>query len=204
MSDKRRDMKRTARMPDAPPLPKEREAAREREASRPSTGERHAGREAPTVVDSVPPPRSRASKPDEHPVEVLIVREEAVRDAPRSPWRAYEIWTMNRVYGLDATFRCVEVLDRTTGKIDPESTMIGARFGGGRRQRGNAVVYSYPFPLEGSEAMFIRENKYGCTSPVERIVVRVREFRVRSVDAPPSWEELAGRADGAPSRREER
>jgi hypothetical protein len=183
MSDKRREMKKTARMPDAPPLPKERETERE---------------------DDALPARPRAAKSDEHPVEVVVVREDAVRDAPRSPWRAYEIWTMNRVYGLDATFKCIEVLDRTTGNLETDSTMIGARFGGGRRQRGNAVIYSYPFPLAGAEAMFIRENKYGCTSTVERIVVRVREFRVRAVDAPPTWEELAGKVEGALSKRDPR
>jgi len=183
MSEKRRDLKRTARMPDAPPLP----------------------RSAQTVVDDEPPALSYQSKPkasDEQAVEIVVVREEAVRDAPRTPWRAYEIWTMNRVYGLDASYKCIEVLDRTTGKLETDNTMLGARFGGGRRQRGNSVVYSYPFPLEGSEAMFIRDHKYGCTSTVERIVVRVREFRVRSVDAPPTWEELAGKADGGvPSKR---
>lgn len=182
-SEKRRELKKTARMADAPPLP----------------------RDAQTEVDDTPPPRPRPSRTGDEPsIEVVVVREEAVRDAPRTPWRAFEIWTMNRVYGLDASYRCIEVLDRATGNLEPENTMLGARFGGGRRQRGSSVVYSYPFPVEGSEAMFIQTAKYGCTSTVERVVIRVREFRVRSADAPPTWEELAGKIEGALSKRDPR
>src|SRR5882672_3797732 len=104
MSDKRRDLKKTARMPDAPALPKD-------------------ARAAETLLDD-PPPMTSKPKPkatDEQAVEVVVVREDAISDAPRTPWRAYEIWTMNRVYGLDATFKCIEVLDRTTGKLETEN-----------------------------------------------------------------------------------
>lgn len=183
--DKRKELRRTARMPDAPALPK-----------------RVGATTIPDEESPVPPPTSRApSKNAEAAIEVLVVREEAIRDAPRTPWRAFEVWTMNRVYGLDASYRCIEVLDRTSGKLEKDNTMLGARFGGGRRQRDNSVVYSYPFPLEGTEAMFISGAKYGCTSTVERIVIRVREFRVRSVDAPPTWDELAGKSEEANSKR---
>jgi hypothetical protein len=179
-SDKRKELRRTARMPDAPALPPK------------------APDSEKTLPGDPPPVASRRTRgTDESAIEVVVVREDAVRDAPRQPWRAFEVWTRNRVYGLDASYRCIEVLDRTTGNLETDNSMLGARFGGGRRQNDTSVVYSYPFPLEGSEAMFISGQKYGCTSTVERLVIRVREFRVRSVDSPPTWDELAGKADGA-------
>lgn len=131
-------------------------------------------------------------------IDLVVVNEHQLPAGERRPWRAAEIWTRRRVYGLDSTFTCVEILDRATGKPERSHEMLGARLGGGRLRETSGVRFSYPLPLPGMEAMFTRNKKHGYTSAVERVVLRVRVLHTSADDAQPSWEEIASRWSDPP------
>ncbi len=124
---------------------------------------------------------------DESKIEIAIVREDATPRRARSPWRAIEVWTKNRVYGMDSSFICIEVVDRATGKLDPNHPILGGRLGGGRRRGTKGQTLTHPLPLPGTEAMFLRAKKQGYTSSVERVILRVRALRVRNTV---TWEQV--------------
>lgn len=124
---------------------------------------------------------------------MLVVDDASVPDDAQKPWRAGEVWTKRRIYGLDATFTCVEVLDRESGRLDLTHDMIGARLGGGRLRHNDTVRFSYPLPLPGMEAMFVKGTKQGFTSPLERMVVRIRMVHMSEGRAIPSWEAIVDR-----------
>jgi hypothetical protein len=131
-------------------------------------------------------------------IELFVIDEAMLPGAERRPWRAAEIWTKRRVYGLDATFKCVEILDRATGR--PETNdLLGARLGGGRLREKDTVRFSYPLPLPGMEAMFMKGKKHGYTSPVERMIVRIRVLHTSSSDTMPTWDQIATRWSEPPS-----
>jgi hypothetical protein len=117
---------------------------------------------------------------DESGIEISMVREEASARRVRQPWRAVEVWTKNRVYGMDSSFTCIEVVDRDTGKEDPDHPYLGGKLGGGRTITGRGANFTHPLPLPGNEAMFLRDKKQGFTSVVERVVLRIRELRVKN------------------------
>jgi hypothetical protein len=126
-------------------------------------------------------------------IELFVVDETSLPGRERRPWRAAEVWTKRRVYGLDSTFRCIEILDRETGRPDPKHDMLGARLGGGRLREKDTARFSYPLPLPGMEAMFVKGKKHGYTSPIERMIVRVRVLHTGADEAMPSWDEIASR-----------
>jgi hypothetical protein len=123
-------------------------------------------------------------------IEIQVVRE--FQPAQKKPWRAAEVWTKNRVYGLDSMMNCFEILDRSTGRPEASHSMLGSRLGGGRLRSAESVRFSYPFPLPGMEAMFTQGKKYGYTSMVERFVLRIRMLTTDEEHVP-TWEEIAGR-----------
>jgi hypothetical protein len=143
---------------------------------------------------SAEPPRSGAG------IELVVIDERQVPGGERRPWRAAEVWTKRRVYGLDSTFRCVEILDRETGRPEANHEMLGARLGGGRRRDTDTVRFSYPLPLPGMEAMFSKGKKHGYTSPVERMVVRVRVLHLAADELAPSWDDIASRWSELPPK----
>src|SRR5512140_25932 len=125
--------------------------------------------------------RGEATQNDEDSgIEIAIVREDATPRRARAPWRAIEVWTKNRVYGMDSSFVCIEVVDRATGKLDLAHPILGGRLGGGRKRGTKGQTLTHPLPLPGTEAMFLRAKKQGYTSIVERVIVRVRALRVRN------------------------
>ena len=131
-------------------------------------------------------------------MQISVVREQATGATIHSNrWRAFEMWTKNRVYGLDQSMRCVEVLDRRSGRIDEQNKVLGYRLGGGRSREGDDVRYAYPFPLAGMEGMLSRDDRQVFTSRIERFVIRIRDLRARS-DVPfSSWEDVQRRGDDA-------
>ena len=133
-------------------------------------------------------------------IELVVVEERQVPGGERRPWRAAEVWTKRRVYGLDSTFRCVEILDRATGRPEATHEMLGARLGGGRLRDKDTVRFSYPLPLPGMEAMFSKGKKHGYTSAVERMVVRIRVLHMSADEASPSWEDIASRWSDVPPK----
>lgn len=128
-------------------------------------------------------------------VHVEVVREQA-DDAKvaATDWRAFEVWTKNRVYGLDTSMLCIQVLDRSTGHIDAHHKLLGYRLGGGRLRDGSATRYAYPFPLAGMDGMFTRSGRSAFTSRIERLVVRIRELHATTDIEPARWDDLVGRS----------
>jgi hypothetical protein len=126
-------------------------------------------------------------------VHVEVVREQA-DDAKvgATGWRAFEVWTKNRVYGLDTAMMCIQVLDRSTGRIDADHKLLGYRLGGGRLRDGSATRYAYPFPLAGMDGMFTRSGRSAFTSRIERLVVRIRELHATTDIEPARWDDLVG------------
>ena len=160
----------------------------------------------PPTTPSVPRP-SRVPRLSEPPksgevdgIELVVIDERQVAGGERRPWRAAEVWTKRRVYGLDSTFRCVEILDRASGRPELSHEMLGARLGGGRMRDKEGVRFSYPLPLPGMEAMFSKGKKHGYTSSVERMIVRVRVLHTSADEVSPSWDDIASRWSEMPPR----
>ena len=147
------------------------------------------------TAQSIPPP----VKPVRG-VEMFVIDEAQLPGAERKPWRAAEIWTKRRVYGLDSTWKCIEILDRESGRPEPTHEMLGARLGGGRARDKDTVKFSYPLPLPGMEAMFVKGKKHGYTSAVERMIVRIRVLHTNANDTMPSWDEIASRWSEPPPK----
>ncbi len=155
-----------------------------------------------TLVDAVDtPPRTDLSnrgeptfRDDTSGLEIAFVREDVSAKGSRSIWRAVEVWTKNRVYGMDSSYICFEVIDRATGQLDPTHAILGGKLGGGRRRTGKGATFTHPLPVPGTEAMFLRAKKQGYTSPVERVVLRIHAVRVRHSQV---WENVVevGRED---------
>lgn len=147
----------------------------------------------PTNAEAATAPRAAGKS-----VELFVVDETQLPGGERRPWRAAEVWTKRRVYGLDSTFKCVEILDRATGRLELTHDLLGARLGGGRLREEHTVRFSYPLPLPGMEAMFTKGKKHGYTSLVERMIVRVRVLHTSADEAIPSWDEIAHRRSEPP------
>lgn len=141
-------------------------------------------------------PRGRAAAG----IEIQLVHD-AQGTGRNKPWRAAEVWTKNRIYGMDSLMVCYEILERGSGRPEPNHSMLGSRLGGGRLRSAEAVRFSYPFPLPGMEAMFTQGKKYGYTSMVERFVLRIRLLNTDAEEHPPTWEEIASRWPGAKPKR---
>jgi hypothetical protein len=141
-------------------------------------------------------PVAAARKPSA--VEVQLVHENRISAAKCTPWRAVEIWTRNNVYYLDSGMTCIEVVNRATGRSEAQHSLLGARLSGGQHREGNVLEISHPLPVPGAEAMFQHPSKkhvrFGQTSTVERVVLRVRMSTVAVEDGQPFWEEITGRS----------
>lgn len=151
--------------------------------------------------------RPPTAPPVEAPfVEVVHVTERGSPQLLAGPWRTYEIWTQRSVYALDATLECVEVVNRATGQATTRHKIVGSRLMGGklRRDGDRRMEVSHPLPRKGANAVF--ENRVGKrvsfseTSPVTRIVLRLRVVDIAPDEPQPQWEDLTG-SHRVPERR---
>lgn len=143
------------------------------------------------------------------PLEVVFDRETfppGTSPPPDRPYRALEIWTQNRVYVVDSTLTCIEVLDRKTGRQEQKHSVLGARLTGGQRQYGKTVHLARPFPVPGTEAVFEspeRRRVAGLTTKVERVVLRLQVTSFVT-DASGAWDDVTSAllhpSFGAPRR----
>jgi len=135
-------------------------------------------------------------------VEVELVYETGRPGMQPSRWRAFEIWTRNRVYSCDWTMTCIEVIDRKTGNQDPDNSLIGCRLSGGQVRNEEAIEVTYPCPRPGCEAVFEHAARKGfiTTSTVTRVVLRLRVLTVPHQQIKPTWDDLTSSSgvDGPP------
>jgi len=159
----------------------------------PPTGER-----SDTVVDRAPRGKRRGPSAEDVALDIEQVREVGTPSLLAGPWRAIEIWTRNRIYGVDGGMVCVSVTDRTTDAQQPDHAAIGARLLGGqcRAKDGTIEWVAHPLPARGGAAIFAR--RFGKrlnvseTSDVTRVVVRQRVVEVGPDAQPPKWDEITG------------
>jgi hypothetical protein len=129
-------------------------------------------------------------------VEIELVHEHRVGATVDRGWRMLEVWTQNTVYGIDSNMRCIEVLDPKTRKTLGDHVLIGARLVGGQHIENDRVSHlSHPFPRPGTEAVFEQTSKadaiFSHTSPVTRVVLRLRHLTIDAGTKAPSWDEIA-------------
>lgn len=142
-----------------------------------------------------PPVSQGPPRPD---IEVRIIRDDTA-DHGRMPWRAFEVWTKNHLYGFDSGLYCIDVVDRVAGKRVTQHAMLGAKLGGGRWLGDRSRAICYPLPLPGTVALTMHKGKQSETSLVERVVMRIRV--VATPEGPSeTWEDIAQK-DSTKTRR---
>jgi hypothetical protein len=150
--------------------------------------------EATNVVGTTKP---EPAKPP--PIEIVLSRDEVVlsaRDAGLASqrYRMLEVWTRNRVYIVDSALECIEVTDRRSGTAEVSHSLVGAKLAGGQRKYAKTMHISRPFPVPGTEAIFVREGKKnapaGLTSKVERVVLHIHIASVAMTDGAEAWDDV--------------
>lgn len=128
-------------------------------------------------------------------IDVMLVHDEAENKSDRGPWRALDVYTRNRIYSVDASMTCVEVVERATGRAEANHPFLGARLTGGQRRENDVLEITFPYPLPGTEAVFQkgsgRNPDFGTTSRVEQVVVRVRVLHAPLNGMAAAWERVA-------------
>ena len=120
--------------------------------------------ERETLVDLEGAARRRARADggsDASFLEIEHVNEAGTPTLLTGPWRAVEIWTANRIYGLDSAMVCREVLDRSIGKPDLNHKTLGAVLIGGQRRGRNGGIeeVSHPFPRPAARGVHARDGQ---------------------------------------------
>jgi hypothetical protein len=129
-------------------------------------------------------------------VEIELVHE--VRSPPYvdKPWRMLEVWTQNRIYGVDAKMCCIEVLDQASQQQVPGHELLGSRLVGGQLREGDTVHLSQPFPRPGTSAVFEQiiksEARFSHSSTVTRVVLRLHHLTFGARGQLPKWDEIIG------------
>lgn len=146
-----------------------------------------AGRGAGAPEPSSPVASPRVDRP---PVEVEV-RKLSPNAARRAP-PAYEIWTKNRVYALDPTLVCTDVIDLATGQSDAKHPFLGGQLVGGQRRVNDNNELTFPLPTPGSEAVFQtldmnRRARLVVTSKVTRVILHVQVVRVDERQKDDTW-----------------
>ncbi len=129
-------------------------------------------------------------------VDIDLVYERRSAPLADQPWVFVEIWTRNTIYALDARLVCIDVIDLVNKQSQAQHKLRGARLVGGQAREGGAMELSHPFPRPGAEAVFEqaqgRQVRFSQTSPVTRVVLRLRVLTVTPEQLLPTWEEVTG------------
>jgi len=130
------------------------------------------------------------------PIEVEVRRVSNAVSITRKPPPAFEIWTKNRVYALDTTMACVEVIDLATGQSDAKHPFVGAQLVGGQSRVSGSNELTFPLPTPGADAVFqtLDANKRPrlmVTSKVTRVLLHVQVVRVSEKNRDDTWGKLA-------------
>ena len=156
------------------------------------------GLDDPSEPHAVPEsPASSKSQPqaERPPIEVEVRRVKNLATHAKRPPPAYEIWTKNRVYNLDTTLTCVEVIELSTGRTDKKHQLMGAQLVGGQKRRDEGNELSYPLPIPGTDAVFQRRDDKGrvrlvMTSKVTRVILHVQRVVVIADKSENTWDQI--------------
>ena len=129
-------------------------------------------------------------------IEVELVHEVRRPPTVEKVWTMLEVWTQNRVYSIDLSMVCHQVVDIATQKPVPDHDLIGARLLGGQFNEDGKTHLSHPFPRPGTEAVFeqARPNRgvvFSHSSPVTRVVLRLRQITIVTGGEQPTWDQIA-------------
>jgi hypothetical protein len=152
--------------------------------------------DGPTAHDTVPPEAVRAPGAERPPIEVEVRRVSGANLAAKRTHVAYEIWTKNRVYGLDSSLNCIEVIDLASGRSDSEHAFIGAQLVGGQQRTATGNELTFPLPTPGSEAVFqaldqLKRMRLSITSTVTRVILHVHRVEVGTEQRDRTWDTIA-------------
>ena len=141
-----------------------------------------------TVAAGAPPETADGRRRPPIEIEVRKISPSAVQYVQR----AFEIWTKNRAYSLDARLTCVEVIDLVTGQSKPNHHFLGARLVGGQVRSGDSNELVFPLPMPGCEAVFQKADeqnriRLATTSQVTRVIVHVHRVDVRGDERDHAW-----------------
>ena len=149
-------------------------------------------------VEEAPAQQAAGFTESQRPDVEVEVRNVSSANALESQRRVFEIWTKNRVYLLNATMTCMEVIDLKTGTANLQHPFLGARLVGGQKKDSEANEISYPLPAPGSEAVFQKADpqtnriRLSLTSPVMRVILHCQRVRVKTEEKDKAWGRLTG------------
>jgi len=140
------------------------------------------------------PTPALTSGPTERPEVEVDIRKVNGPTALDSIRRVFEIWTKNRVYILDASMRCIEVIDLATGATNKQHPFLGARCAGGRDHSKSEL--SFPLPALGGEAVFQKTDsgnriKLSVTSQVVRVMFHASRVQIKHEQADHVWGKIS-------------
>ena len=152
---------------------------------------------ASEVEPSSPAHKAVAERP---PIEVEVRKVSNATSLARRVPPTFEIWTKNRVYALDSTMQCMDVIDLSTGHSDKRHPFIKGRLVGGQRRVGDTNELTFPLPVPGSEAVFQILDANGrprlvVTSRVTRAIVHVQVVRVSEQQREDALDKIASTRD---------
>ncbi|MCA9536836.1 MAG: hypothetical protein KC593_24305 [Myxococcales bacterium] len=142
--------------------------------------------------------RGDAESMEAHGLELELVRESGPPQLLQGHWRAVEVWTANTIYAFDAGLVCMSVLDRATYQSNENHEMRGATLLGGQERGpgGRVMTVSHPLPRVGANAVFSKQvgnrTSISETSPVLRVIYRMRVVEVSRPDTQLNWSDVSG------------
>jgi hypothetical protein len=178
--------------PAPPPHPSQRQKSQERTLPGPEPSQELGARDQ----HAKQPDKTRSSAPASRPqIEVEVRKVSSAASVARRTPPAYEVWTKNRVYALDATMTCIDVIDLASGQSDRRHPFIGGQLVGGQRRVHDSNELTFPLPTPSSEAVFQTRDAAGrvrlvVTSRVTRVILHVQVVKVAEQSRDTTWNQI--------------